>query len=66
MDYTKEQNITGLLLFIDFEKALDSLDWNSMLKCMNVFAFGPSLVRWIETFYTNISSCVLNNGLCKG
>ena len=59
MDYTKEQNIPGIILFIDFEKAFDSLDWNFMLKCLNVFGFGPSVIRWIETFYTNISSCVL-------
>ena len=65
MDYTKEQNIPGILLFIDFEKAFDSLDSNFMLKCLNVFGFGPSLIRWIETFYTNISSCVLKNGLCS-
>ena len=65
MDYTKEQNTPGILLFIDSEKAFDSLDWNFMLKCLNVFGFGPSLIRWIETFYTNISSCVLNNGLCS-
>ena len=49
MDYTKKQNIPGILLFIDFEKAFD----------------GPSVIRWIETLYTNISSCVLNNGLCS-
>jgi len=64
MDYTKEQNIPGILLFIDFEKVFDSLE-NFMLKCLNVFGFGPSLIRWIDTFYTNISSCVLNNGLCS-
>ena len=23
------------------------------------------VIRWIETLYTNISSCVLNNGLCS-
>ena len=63
MDYTKEQNIPSILLFIDFERAFDSLDWNFMLKCLNVFGFGPSLIRWIETFCTNISSCVLNNSL---
>ena len=65
MDYTKEQNVPGILLFIDFEKAFNSLDWNFMLKSLNVFGFGPSLIRWIETFYTNMSSCVLNNGLCS-
>jgi len=63
MDYTKKQNIRGILLFIDFEKAFDSLNWNFMLKCLNAFGFGPGLIRWIETFYSNISSCVLNNGL---
>ena len=64
MHYTKKQNIPGILLFIDFEKAFDSINWNFMLKCLNAFGFGPGLIRWIETFSSNISSCVLNNGLC--
>ena len=54
MDYTKTYDIPGLLLFIDFEKAFDSLEWNFMFKCLEVFGFGPSLTRWIETFYSNI------------
>jgi len=64
MDYTKKQNILGILLFIDLEKVFDSLNWNFMLKCLNAFGFGPGLIRWIETFYSNKSSCVFNNGLC--
>ena len=64
MDYTKKQNIPGILLFIDFEKAFDSIDWEFMVKCLDVFGFGPSLKGWIETFYKNISSCVINNGMC--
>ena len=43
MDYTKSQNIPGLLLFIDFEKAFDSLDWDFMIKCLDAFGFRPSL-----------------------
>ena len=35
-----------------------------MIKCLDVFGFGPSLKGWIETFYKNISSCVINNGMC--
>ena len=64
MDYTKKQNIPRILLFIDFEKAFDSIDWEFMIKCLDVFGFGPSLKGWIETFYKNISSCVINNGMC--
>ena len=64
MDYTKKENIPGILLFIDFEKAFDSLNWNFLLKCLDVFGFGPSFIRWVENFYANTSSCVLNNGFC--
>ena len=64
MDYTKEQNIPGILLFIDFEKAFASIDWEFMVKCLDVFGFGPSLKDWIETFCKNISSCVITNGMC--
>jgi len=64
MEYTTQQNIPGILLFIDFEKAFDSIDWNFMLKCLDAFGFGPTLTRWVETFYRDITSCVLNNGIC--
>ena len=50
MDYTQEkkkQNIPGILLFIDFEKAFDSIDWEFMVKCLDVFGFGPCLKGWI-------------------
>lgn len=61
MDYTKTYVIPGLLLFIDFEKAFNSLEWNFMFKCLEVFGFGPSLTRWVETFYSNITSCIVYN-----
>ena len=33
-----------------------------ILKCLEVFYFGPNFIRWVETFYKNIQSCVINNG----
>ena len=54
--------IPGLLLFIDFEKAFDSLEWSFIEKTLNYYNFGSSLVAWIKLFYTDISSCVQNNG----
>ena len=51
-----------MLLFIDFEKAFDSLEWNFMFKCLEVFGFGPSLTGWVQTFYNNMTSCIINNG----
>ena len=59
--YTEERNIPGFLLFIDFEKAVDTLEWPFISKTLQHFGFGPSLINWIERFYCNIESCILNN-----
>ena len=55
-------NKSGILVAIDFEKAFDSLDHTYLLKVWEKLNFGTYLLQWIKTFYTNISSCVLNNG----
>ena len=65
MEYTKVKKIPGLLLFIDFEKAFDSLEWDFFEKCLERFNFGPDFRRWVPTFYTDVQSCVINNGLCS-
>ena len=33
-----------------------------MFKCLEVFGFGPSLTGWVQTFYNNMTSCIINNG----
>ena len=54
--------MNGLLVAIDFQKAFDSINHDFMFKALSVFNFGPSLIRWIQIFYKNISSTVMNNG----
>ena len=63
MSFTKQKNIPGAAMFLDFEKAFDSIKWNYLQKCLEVFKFGPQLRQWIKVFYNDISSCVLNNGI---
>ena len=63
MDYTKLHNLPGLMLTIDFEKAFDSLSWNFLFKTLEKFNFGESFIKWVRLFYTNISSCIMNNGV---
>jgi hypothetical protein len=60
--YLDEQNLPGLLLNIDFEKAFDSLDWGFMFKTLKAFGFGEDICQWIKTFYNNIKSTVIING----
>ena len=62
LSYTDIENIPGLLLFIDFEKAFDTLEWSFIEKTLKYYNFGDSLVLWIKLFYTDISSSIQNNG----
>jgi len=64
MQYTNFNNKPGILFFIDFEKAFDSLEWDFLNKCLELFNFGPEFIRWVNIFFKNIQSCVINNGLC--
>ena len=59
---TASKDISSLLVAIDFEKAFDSVNWNYLKKTLEKFNFGPSFIAWITTFYSDISSSVMNNG----
>ena len=62
INFAEAENIPGLLLFLDFEKAFDTVEWVFIKKTFQQFNFGPSMIKWINICYNNIESCVLNNG----
>lgn len=66
ISYTHLKDIPGLLLFIDFEKAFDTIEWTFVRKALEHFGFGFSLINWINLFYSDIQSCIINNGWSGG
>ena len=67
INYCQNQDVEGLLVFLDFEKAFDSLSWDFIDHTLSEFNFGPVFKKWISIIYTNITSAVLNHGhLSKG
>lgn len=62
INYTEKQEIPGMLLLIDFEKAFDSVSWEFLFTVLDFFEFGNSFVKWVQVFYKNIQSCVVVNG----
>ena len=58
VDHTESLKLSGILLFIDFEKAFDSIEWDFLYQSLEAFNFGPTLIRWIKTFYNNVSRVV--------
>ena len=54
------------MVAIDFKKAFDSVNRNFMLETLSAFNFGHTFMRWIRTFYQNITSSVMDNGFFDG
>ena len=62
MEYTEAKNLPGILLFIDFRKAFDTIEWNLLHKCIELYNFGPNIRKWISILYNNVESGVMNAG----
>jgi hypothetical protein len=52
----------GLLLFLDFKKAFDSLEWSFLYRVLEKSNFGPSFISWIKVLYEKPMTCIKNNG----
>ena len=62
IDYAEQYNLGGAILFLDFEKAFDSIEWSFMLSTLNSFNFGPDFINWIKIMYKQPVALVKNNG----
>ena len=56
------KKISGIFLFIDFEKAFDSIEWNFIKRSLELFNLGPFLTRWFSILYNNSEAAVMNAG----
>ena len=44
-------------------QAFDKINWTFMLKTIDKFGFGENFKEWVKILYTDIASCVINNGV---
>ena len=62
MSYTTEAQLDAIIAQIDFEKAFDSIEWPFLMEALKKYNFGEEFISWISLLYTDIQSCVGNNG----
>ena len=62
INFVDDMNKSGLLMFLDFENAFDSIEWAFIERALIHFNFGPSLVTWFKLFYNDVLTAIQNNG----
>ena len=62
IDYTDSYKVNGAIVFVDFIKAFDSLEWDFMYVTLKHFGFNDSFINWVKALYSSIQTCVINNG----
>jgi hypothetical protein len=62
MGYTKLMDHKGIIAFLDFEKAFDTINWEVIYDALTLFNIGENFTRWVKTIYKDPQACVTNNG----
>ena len=62
IQYTNDSDVPGFILLADIEKAFDKLEWSYMFQTLEYYNFGEDFISWVKLLYTDIYSCVINNG----
>ena len=62
IEYSEQNNINSSIIFLDYQKAFDRVEWGWALKCLNKFNFGLKFIGWIKMIYENAKTCLLTNG----
>lgn len=57
-----ENNLNGIILFLDFQKAFDCIEWKFINQSLLKFGFGANFRKWVSILYKDINNCITNNG----
>ena len=62
IDYCENNEQDGAILFLDFQKAFDTVNHEFLKNVLKKYNFGSSFIKWVDIMYHNADACVTNNG----
>jgi mannosylglycoprotein endo-beta-mannosidase len=63
LEWAEESEQDLVLLFFDFEKAFDIIEWGFLFTTMSKLGFSDTWVRWVKSLYFEASSAIRVNGI---
>ena len=63
MDKLEKEDDSGIIVSVDYQKAFDRVEIESLLGAIAFFGFGEYVYNWTQIFYRNATSYVVNNGM---
>ena len=50
IEHTNNENIKGFIIFLDFQKAFDTISWAYLFKTLEACNLGQNFRKWISIF----------------
>ena len=61
ISYMQRHKKSGIILFLDLEKAFDKVNRDFLYRVLEKFEFGDKFISYIKVLYSNAHSCIMNN-----
>ena len=48
IEYLEDEDLSGLIMTIDFQKAFDKIEWDFIFKTLEHFNFGDKFINYVK------------------
>ena len=62
IDYFEENELEDAIIFLDFHKVFDMVNYLFLQDVLIKLNFGNSFIKWVKVMCKYVESCVTNNG----
>ena len=62
VEYSEQRGKNSSIIFLDYNKPSDRVEWQWVLKCLEKFNFGPNFIQCINMLLKEAKTCILTNG----